>query len=337
MVFTHTHAHANQTKLTLPIYSTRHKLFQRYDVSNDGYIGVLELRGLIHEMKQLRPNVVYPETPEHLQNLVKLIKRNKCIYGNTRSELQISEDELNIWLGNEMARPAKVKDALRKKNEFYLCVCNLSDTILVWLRTPQDTQNKIKPLSIKELRILDRKAREEPTKKQKMLLRKQLVRMEQAKKAAEKRRIESERLKKMTLRDKRKEIAAKQLAQEKLVQAKLQKAKLRQRKRARQNANQAMKMTHQKRIELEKDLLNAEMKEEEQWLNVAKPVKYNQRHGRAQVQIVRQQKLQRNTMHVPPTMVINKDVGYVPKFYLDNIYYIMYIHILTALTNIIHI
>eukprot|EP00942_MAST-04A_sp_MAST-4A-sp1_P005021 g5021.t1 len=289
----------------------QHKLFQRYDVSKDGYIGVLEMRGLIHEMKQLRPKVDYPETPEHLENLVKLIKRNKRIYGNSRSDLQISEDELNVWLGNEMARPAKVKEALRKKNEFYLCVCNLSDTILQWLRTPQDIQNQIKPLSIKELHILDRKAREEPTKKQKMILRKQLIRMEQARKEAEKRRIESERLKKMTLRDKRKEIAAKQLAQQKIVQAKLQKAKLRQRKRARRNANQAMKITQQKRNELEQHILNAEMKEEEQWLNIAKPVKYKERHGKQQVRIYRQRKLNQSNIHVPPIMTLNKDVGYI--------------------------
>ncbi len=269
------------------------------------------MRGLIHEMKQLRPKVDYPETPEHLANLVKLIKRNKRIYGNSRSDLQISEDELNVWIGNEMARPAKVKEALRKKNEFYLCVCNLSDTILQWLRTPQDIQNQIKPLSIKELHILDRKARETPTKKQKMILRKQLIRMEQARKEAEKRRIESERLKKMTLRDKRKEIADKQLAQQKIVQAKLQKAKLRQRKRARRNANQAMKITQQKRNELEQHILNAEMKEEEQWLNIAKPVKYKERHGKQQVRIYRQRKLNQSNIHVPPIMTLNKDVGYV--------------------------
>ena len=30
-----------------------HKLFKRYDVSNDGFIGVPEMRGLIYEMRQL--------------------------------------------------------------------------------------------------------------------------------------------------------------------------------------------------------------------------------------------------------------------------------------------
>ena len=71
------------------------------------------------------------------------MKRNKRMYGNSKGSTQVSEDELNVWLANEMARPAKVKAALRKKNDFYMRVCNLSDTILKWLRAPQDIKNGI--------------------------------------------------------------------------------------------------------------------------------------------------------------------------------------------------
>ena len=237
------------------------------------------------------------------------MKRNKRMYGNSKENTQVSEDELNVWIANEMARPAKVKAALRKKNEFYMRVCNLSDAILKWLRAPQDIKSSIKPLSMKELQTMDRKAREEPTKKQKIILRKQLVRMEQARKEAEKRRLESERLKKMTLRDKRKEIAARQLEQQKLVQARLEKAKLRQRERARRNANQAVKITHRKRTELEEHIRNAEMKEEEQWQTTVKMVNYRDKHGKKQVQLSRKKKFMENNNCIPPMMVPN-NTGY---------------------------
>lgn len=36
-----------------------HKLFKRYDVSNDGFIGVPEMRGLIYEMRQLAVRIVF--------------------------------------------------------------------------------------------------------------------------------------------------------------------------------------------------------------------------------------------------------------------------------------
>ena len=107
----------------------------------------------------------------------------------------------------------------------------------------------------------------------------------------------------MTLRDKRKEIAARQLEQQKLVQARLEKAKLRQRERARRNANQAVKITHRKRTELEEHIRNAEMKEEEQWQTNAKMVNYRDKHGKRQVEMSRRKKFMQNNNHVPSTFV----------------------------------
>ena len=255
-----------------------HLFFQRYDVNKDGTIGTLELRGVVHEMKQFSPNMLMPTSKLDLEGLLRLMSKRRRRGGASSGEERITEDDMNDWIASEMARPPELKAALRKSSDFNLRVVNFSDTILEWLKRPQDMNASV-PLSLKELKRLDKKESRPAAMKQGMVL----LKLKEQQDAAEKKRRDDYNRQHRALRDKRKEAAEREAKAKKTVEDRLAAAKQRQQKRAAANARKAELLKRQQKSKQEQLILDAEEKEDGQWLKrrnqpLGRPLRYRDGH-----------------------------------------------------------
>lgn len=242
--------------------------FKRYDINNDGSIGVLEMRGIIYEMKQLNPTKVMPTSKTDLEGLIRIMNRNTGRGGEGR----VGEEDLYRWIANEIARPAELRKAMKKSSEFNKRVMHLAETIMEWLRAPQKNSAPAR-LSMEELKRIHREENKPITQRQGMVI----LRMKERQEEAEKRRKDAYNKKHRSLRDKRREIAEQEAAAKLAVEKRLEKAKMRQQKRAAANARKAIELKNKRNSELEKTIADAEEKEGQEWKTRTRQPRYKDR------------------------------------------------------------